>query len=440
MNGYHLSNTDSSSSLSSKHTDSNSKTREAGNSTDRKKPEAISQSDFPIAKFSAMHVQPHQRQNFSKKSITVSNLEQTTTTPREDAYESTLEQSNLYTNRELPNDLEFSGFITVSNLDHLLEDRVPLEEMTILDQTVKFDNCDLGGMYNNLCDSALGNSFIINTSFRLKPQNLSGHQRNSSDELYRAQPGGLLVEMSPGPTPEMTTSALLEPLEGVSEIKQGQLANLEHLTGSPTPNDQVQCESVLQMAGLSPIRGQYPEVSKGNPLRSLEESTPARDIEGSKADLCQIDSGFFLENLESNRQLQTPIKAGFMRQCIVELSSSRKELRDKALLLGNIESEIGYFSDHQSKLQILIGKNQEQAETFAGNLNLLAVRVMEFWDSEKKRVSEKFQESFEKNCEFLGKNKTFVDKRLHEYILLKEAIILDIGSSQDTGYTDIKDC
>jgi hypothetical protein len=220
MNIYHLSNTDRSSSLSNKHSGSSPKTSEGSKPPDREKPGAKSESDFPDTKFGAMHVQPHQRHNFCKKSLTESNLEKTTTTPREDAYESTLEQSNLYTNRELPCDLEFSGFITVSNLDQLLEDRVPYEEMTILDKTIKFDNCDLGGMYNNLCDSALGNSFNINTSFRLKPQNFNGHQRNSSDEICRAQPVSILLEMSPRPTPEITARSLLEPLEVVSEIKQ----------------------------------------------------------------------------------------------------------------------------------------------------------------------------------------------------------------------------
>lgn len=119
---------------------------------------------------------------------------------------------------------------------------------------------------------------------------------------------------------------------------------------------------------------------------------------GDKADLCQIDSRFFLENLESKGQPQILIKNGSMRQCMSEFSSGREELRDKALLLGTIESEIGYFLDHQSKLEILMGKNQEQAKTFAGNLKVLGDRVMEFWDSEKNRVSEKFQESFQKNC------------------------------------------
>jgi hypothetical protein len=118
---------------------------------------------------------------------------------------------------------------------------------------------------------------------------------------------------------------------------------------------------------------------------------------GDKADLCQIDSRFFLENLESKGQPQTPVKVGSMRQVMSESSSRKKGPRDKARLLCTIESEIGYFSHHQSKLDILMGKNQEQAKTFAGNLKVLADRVMEFWDSEKKRVSEKFQESFEKN-------------------------------------------
>lgn len=283
-------------------------------------------------------------------------------------------------------------------MDQLLEDRVPYEEMTILDMTIKFDNCDLGGMYNNLCDSALGNSFNINTSFRLKPHNPSGHQRNSSDEICRAKPAGRLLEMSPRPTPEISAMALLEPLDVVSEIKQGPLANSEQLTASPTPRDRVRCDEALEIVGLSPIKGQYQKVSKGNTLRSPGESTPARDTVGDKADLCQIDSRFFLENLESKGQPQTPIKVGSTRQWMSEFSSGRKGSRDKALLLCTIESEIGCFSDHQSKLEILMGKNQEQAKTFAENLKVLADRVMEFWDSDKKRVTEKFEENFKKNC------------------------------------------
>ena len=78
-------------------------------------------------------------------------------------------RSIVMTNRDLPNDLEFSAIKSISNLDSLLEDKDPYDEITMLDKTIKFDDCDLKGIYNDY-NSDVSQSYIskhdLNSSLR----------------------------------------------------------------------------------------------------------------------------------------------------------------------------------------------------------------------------------------------------------------------------------